>query len=69
MYIFINPSCVDCVVTSLQFTLMSVLKGNKPDFHNAMEAEKSKEFYDEFLAEMRKKFRPEAIKGIIASTV
>ena len=26
---------------------MSVLKGNKPDFHNAMEAEKSKEFYDE----------------------
>ena len=48
---------------------MSVLKGNKPDFHNAMEAEKSKEFYDEFLAEMRKKFRPEAIKGIIASTV
>ena len=69
MSFFINPFCVNCFVTSLQFTLMSVLKGNKPDFHNAMEAEKSKEFYDEFLAEMRNKYRPEAIKGIIASTV
>ncbi|WP_411027369.1 D-aminoacyl-tRNA deacylase, partial [Salmonella sp. s54925] len=31
-----------------QFTLMSVLKGNKPDFHKAMDGELSKHFYEEF---------------------
>lgn len=45
-----------------QFTLMSVLKGNKPDFHKAMDGDKSKQFYEEFMDEMRKRYKPEAIK-------
>ncbi|CAB3988593.1 D-tyrosyl-tRNA(Tyr) deacylase 1 [Paramuricea clavata] len=45
-----------------QFTLMCVLKGNKPDFHKAMDGEKSQQFYEEFLAEMRKRYQTEKIK-------
>ncbi|KAK2186879.1 hypothetical protein NP493_185g02013 [Ridgeia piscesae] len=45
-----------------QFTLYTVLKGNKPDFHLAMSSEKSEEFYNMFLEEMRKAYRPDAIK-------
>ena len=45
-----------------QFTLMCVLKGNKPDFHQAMDGGKSQKFYEEFLAEMRKRYQPEKIK-------
>ncbi|CAD5113357.1 unnamed protein product [Dimorphilus gyrociliatus] len=46
-----------------QFTLYHVLKGNKPDFHNAMTAEQSEKFYNEFLDEMKKNYKPEAIKN------
>ncbi|XP_028402870.1 D-aminoacyl-tRNA deacylase-like isoform X2 [Dendronephthya gigantea] len=45
-----------------QFTLMCVLKGNKPDFHKAMENEKSQQFYEEFLAELKTRYQPEKIK-------
>ena len=45
---------------------MSVLKGNKPDFHRAMDGENSKEFYDEFLAELKKRYKPALIKGWFA---
>ena len=43
---------------------MCVLKRNKPDFHKAMDGEKSQKFYEEFLAEMRKRYQPETIKGL-----
>ena len=46
-----------------QFTLQCVLKGNKPDFHEAMAAEDSKKFYLEFLDHLRRAHRPDAIKG------
>ena len=40
------------------------MKGNKPDYHQAMAAEQSKQFYDEFLAQLRKAYgKPEMIKG------
>ena len=45
-----------------QFTLYHVMKGNKPDFHLAMAGEKSKLFYEEFLAEMKKAHSEEKIK-------
>ena len=45
-----------------QFTLQSQLKGNKPDFHLAMGAELSKDFYEKFLASMRKAYKSEKIK-------
>lgn len=46
-----------------QFTLCHVLKGNKPDFHNAMTAELSQQVYTDFLELLGSKYKPEAIKG------
>lgn len=37
-----------------QFTLYAVMKGNKPDFHNAMEFNKANEFFNELVEIMRK---------------
>ncbi|PIK34707.1 putative D-tyrosyl-tRNA(Tyr) deacylase 1-like [Apostichopus japonicus] len=45
-----------------QFTLYSVMKGNKPDFHNAMPGEESKQYYDDFLAILRKGYNSENVK-------
>lgn len=45
-----------------QFTLYNTWKGNKPDFHNAMPGDKSKEFYESFLQVLKDKYRPEKIK-------
>ncbi|XP_050354901.1 D-aminoacyl-tRNA deacylase 1 isoform X2 [Nymphalis io] len=45
-----------------QFTLYNTWKGNKPDFHNAMPSEKSKEFYDKFIELLRNSYKPEKIK-------
>lgn len=46
-----------------QFTLYHVLKGNKLDFHRAMPAQNSESFYMNFLAELRRKYIPELVKG------
>lgn len=46
-----------------QFTLQCVLKGNKPDFHLAMPTEQAEGFYNNFLEQLRKTYRPELIKG------
>lgn len=48
-----------------QFTLYAVMKGNKPDYHQAMAADNSQAFYDNFLTELRKKYKPELVKGIM----
>ncbi|XP_077907473.1 D-aminoacyl-tRNA deacylase 1 isoform X2 [Ictidomys tridecemlineatus] len=45
-----------------QFTLQCVLKGNKPDFHLAMPTEQAEGFYNNFLEQLRKNYRPELIK-------
>ncbi|XP_012882499.1 PREDICTED: D-tyrosyl-tRNA(Tyr) deacylase 1 [Dipodomys ordii] len=45
-----------------QFTLQCVLKGNKPDFHLAMPTEQAESFYNNFLEQLRKTYRPELIK-------
>ncbi|XP_021776968.1 D-aminoacyl-tRNA deacylase 1 isoform X2 [Papio anubis] len=45
-----------------QFTLQCVLKGNKPDFHLAMPTEQAEGFYNSFLEQLRKTYRPELIK-------
>ncbi|XP_023393417.1 D-aminoacyl-tRNA deacylase 1 isoform X3 [Pteropus alecto] len=45
-----------------QFTLQCVLKGNKPDFHLAMPTEQAESFYNSFLEQLRKTYRPEFIK-------
>ncbi|KAM8878902.1 D-aminoacyl-tRNA deacylase 1 isoform 2-T6 [Spinachia spinachia] len=45
-----------------QFTLQCVLKGNKPDFHSAMPAERAQPFYNSILEDMRSSYKPELIK-------
>lgn len=41
-----------------QFTLYGILKGNKPDFHGAMNAEQARELFDLFVSTLRKKYVP-----------
>lgn len=50
-------------VRNFKFTLQCVLKGNKPDFHLAMSADKSEEFYNTTLDCMRKNYNTEKVKG------
>ncbi|OWF40658.1 D-tyrosyl-tRNA(Tyr) deacylase 1-like [Mizuhopecten yessoensis] len=45
-----------------QFTLCTILKGNRPDFHAAMAPEQSQEFYAEFVKQMGETYDPSKIK-------
>nr|XP_054751490.1 D-aminoacyl-tRNA deacylase-like [Lytechinus pictus] len=45
-----------------QFTLYSILKGNKPDFHQAMPGDQSQIYYNEFLDMLREDYHPDKIK-------
>ena len=42
-----------------------MLKGNKPDFHDAMKGEQSQPMYEEFLKLLGSMYRPEAVKGTL----
>jgi len=44
-----------------QFTLYTTLKGNKPDFHLAMEPTKSKELYESLLTRLRTLYQADKI--------
>ncbi|CAG4991355.1 unnamed protein product [Parnassius apollo] len=45
-----------------QFTLYNTWKGNKPDFHKAMGADQSKEFYEKFIQMLKDKYKPDKVK-------
>merc|ERR1711976_602397 len=45
-----------------QFTLYSIMKGNKPDFHLSMGGEQSEAFNREFLQQMTKTYQTDKIK-------
>ncbi|KAK7105097.1 D-aminoacyl-tRNA deacylase 1-like [Littorina saxatilis] len=45
-----------------QFTLNVTLKGNKPDFHEAMGPDLSQQFYNTFLDQLKAAYKPEKIK-------
>ena len=47
----------------LQFTLCYILKGNKPDFHQAMAAEQSQLLYNSFLDQMKAAYSADYVKG------
>ena len=47
----------------MQFTLCHVLKGNKPDFHNALTSEQSEPMFQDFLKLLGSMYRTDAIKG------
>ena len=40
-----------------QFTLYAVLKGTKPDFHNAMGGEQAQRMFDLFVNEVKKGYK------------
>ena len=44
-----------------QFTLMSKMKGTKPDFHEAMEGEKARAIFDSFVSKLRAKYQAERV--------
>ena len=45
-----------------QFTLYAVLKGNKPDFHQSMRAELSRDFFNNFMTKLRKTYQEDLVK-------
>lgn len=45
-----------------QFTLYATLKGNKPDFHEAMGPDLSKAFYENFVKQVKKEYREEKVQ-------
>lgn len=45
----------DIMVVS-QFTLYGIMKGNKPDFHASMEAEKAREMFQYFVHQLKTKY-------------
>lgn len=45
-----------------QFTLYAKMKGNKPDFHGAMEGDQAKILFDKFVAKLRTLYVPERIQ-------
>lgn len=47
-----------------QFTLYSVLKGTKPDFHLAMEGSKAKVIFDFFVEQVKANYQADKIKSI-----
>ena len=57
------PTCL----VLFQFTLYSVLKGNKPDFHQAMGGDESQAFYSNFVSALKAAYQPERVKGKSAS--
>jgi len=45
-----------------QFTLYGILKGNKPDFHLAMNPDDAIKLYDEFVNLLKSSYKPEKIQ-------
>jgi D-tyrosyl-tRNA(Tyr) deacylase len=50
------------VLAVSQFTLYGILKGNKPDFHAAMQAEEAKQMFDLYVSMLKKKYLPDKIQ-------
>jgi len=51
----------DIMVVS-QFTLYGILKGNKPDFHLALNPKEALVLYESFVNELKKMYKPEKIQ-------
>lgn len=45
-----------------QFTLYGFLKGNKPDFHQSMEADMARKLFELYVEKLREKYLPEKIQ-------
>ncbi|VDK85624.1 unnamed protein product [Litomosoides sigmodontis] len=58
-----DKSVKDLGFEILCFTLYSLLKGNKLDFHRSMAPTESQQFYQTFITELKKAYVPERIKN------
>lgn len=45
-----------------QFTLYAIMKGNRPDFHTAMEPVQARELYELFVQELRNNYIADRIQ-------
>lgn len=45
----------DIMIVS-QFTLYSIMKGNKPDFHASMQAQEARDLFTYFVSQVKKKY-------------
>lgn len=50
------------VLAVSQFTLYGILKGNKPDFHGAMQAEEARELFNIYVQMLKSKYLPEKVQ-------
>lgn len=50
------------VMVVSQFTLYGILKGNKPDFHASMEADKARDLFDYVVEELKNKYSHDKIQ-------
>ncbi|XP_053211878.1 D-aminoacyl-tRNA deacylase-like [Panonychus citri] len=50
------------VLCCSQFTLYALMKGNKPDFHQSMAPDKSRELYQLFVDKMKQNYKPDLVK-------
>ena len=50
------------VLVVSQFTLYGKLKGNRPDFHNALGTQEALELYNYFVDVMKKEYNPEKVQ-------
>ncbi|KAA0190491.1 D-aminoacyl-tRNA deacylase [Fasciolopsis buskii] len=51
-----------------QFTLHTEIKGNKLDFHRAMDPVLSREFYSDLIKQIRENYLSERVKGMLFSS-
>ncbi|EAS02312.3 D-tyrosyl-tRNA(Tyr) deacylase (macronuclear) [Tetrahymena thermophila SB210] len=51
------------VLVVSNFTLYGVLKGNKPDFHDSMNADEARDLYNRFMEKMQQHYKKEKVQG------
>ena len=50
------------VLAVSQFTLYGFLKGNKPDFHQSMQADSARKLFEFYVEKLREMYKPEKIQ-------
>jgi len=51
-----------------QFTLYATMKGTKPDFHYAMQGDRARPFFDDFVQSVKSNYQAERVQSTSYST-